>query len=216
MEKIKDAISIKINSGDKAFISLYKSISKDDYFNRDKTYECIVVEIITDKRYKLTMPYEYGEEVILPLDAYYFITFETEETSYFGKASIIKRFEDINGKCFIIELVEELSKKEKESFISFDTSIEAKYSLQDSKTTYTATINRLSLREISMICSEYVEEKAELDIVFVLNDKHEILIAGKTIETLRNRQGLYEAYIKIEQIDINSQHIIARWILDNL
>ena len=27
MEKIKDAISIKINSGDKAFISLYKSIS---------------------------------------------------------------------------------------------------------------------------------------------------------------------------------------------
>ena len=120
-----------IRAGDKAFIKMIESLAQIEPVIYDKTYECQVIQIIDNRTFKLSMPIEYGEEVALPLDRIYNIVFSGDEGRFSANMMIQERFEDIDGRCFIIKLIENLSVEHHKKFISVPCNITCKYSLQD-------------------------------------------------------------------------------------
>ena len=203
-----------IEDNDLATLRMTQSLVQVEPVVYDKLYDCRIIKVIEDDCFKLSMPIEYGQSVPLPLDRIYEIRIRTEQGDYLSSGRITERYRDEDGDVMIFYITEALSKIMSKKFLMVDTSIQAKYSLQDSKETNSGMITAMAIDSLKMRGMEFIEDHSKLDIVFSLAPGKDIVVGGEVVETLRTRDGDFESAVRIGDMDIHQQEYLAKWILE--
>ncbi len=198
-------------------------------------YMSKVMDITSDDRIEVLMPYEKGRLVLLPVDGEYNLCFYSTRGLFQCYSRIVDRYRSDNMYILVLDLTSQLQKLQRREYYRFSCALELKSRLCNQQDVENFRLGRNYLIDNSALQRSVVVDISGGGLRFVANFKYE---EGSTIfcsyrlpgnandkdyemvcnvlkvQELESRPGLFEHRIQYIYIDENSREDIIHFIFE--
>ncbi|MBQ3796243.1 MAG: flagellar brake protein [Butyrivibrio sp.] len=198
-------------------------------------YMSKVMDITSDDRIEVLMPYEKGRLVLLPVDGEYNLCFYSTKGLFQCYSKIVDRYRSDNMYILVLDLTSQLQKLQRREYYRFSCALELKSRLCSQEDIENFRMGRNYLIDNSALQRSVVVDISGGGLRFVSNFKYE---EGSTIfcsyrlpgnandkeyemisnvlkvQELESRPGLFEHRIQYVYIDENSREDIIHFIFE--
>lgn len=208
---------------------------KSDGTNVQKTYDSQVIDILSDDRIEISMPFEKTKLVLLPVDGEYNLFFYTSNGLYQCAARVIDRYKNSNVFSVLMDLTSNLRKYQRREYYRFSCALE-----MNSRTLQEEEIETMDEGANALVPELPLQRSVIVDISggglrFVANYKYEaeslilckynlwvngenkeFSLFGKvlSVKQLENRPGIYEHRVQYVNMDNDNREEIIKYIFD--
>ncbi len=224
-----------ISPGNRVELKATGKIWMDNDARTRQIFMSKVMDITSDDRIEVLMPYEKGRLVLLPVDGEYSLCFYSTKGLYQCYSRIVDRYRSDNIYVLVLDLTSQLQKLQRREYYRFSCALELK-SRQCSRDDIEAfETNRRFLFDTSALQRSVVVDISGGGLRFVANfryeegstiycsyklpgnayDKdYEMLSTVLKVQELESRPGLFEHRIQYIDIDEDSREDIIHFIFE--
>ena len=199
-------------------------------------YMSKIVDIISDDRIEILMPFEKGKIVLLPVDGEYSLCFYSTRGLFQCYAKIVDRYRSDNIYILVMDLLSEISKLQRREYYRFSCALALKSRLCSKEELEAFEKNRkylvyagdnlqrsvvvdISGGGLRFVANFRYEEGSTIYCSYRLpgnvNDKdYEMICNVLKVQELENRPGLFEHRIQYVYIDETSREDIIHFIFE--
>ncbi|MCM1086801.1 MAG: flagellar brake protein [Muribaculaceae bacterium] len=208
---------------------------KSDGSNVQKTYDSQVIDILSDDRIEISMPFEKTKLVLLPVDGEYNLFFYTSNGLYQCSARVIDRYKNSNVFSVLMDLTSNLRKYQRREYYRFSCALEMNSRTLQEEEIETmdegagALVPELPLQRSVIVdisggglrfVANYKYEAESLILckynLWVNGESKEFSLFGKvlSVKQLENRPGVYEHRVQYVNMDNDNREEIIKYIFD--
>ena len=224
-----------ISPGNRVELKATGKIWMDNDARTRQIYMSKVMDITSDDRIEVLMPYEKGRLVLLPVDGEYSLCFYSTKGLYQCYSRIVDRYRSDNIYVLVLDLTSQLQKLQRREYYRFSCALELKSRLCSHEDIEAFEMNRRFLFDTSALQRSVVVDISGGGLRFVANfrydegstiycsyklpnnanDKeYEMLCIVLKVQELESRPGLFEHRIQYINIDEDSREDIIHFIFE--
>ena len=224
-----------ISPGNRVELKATGKIWMDNDARTRQIYMSKVMDITSDDRIEVLMPYEKGRLVLLPVDGEYSLCFYSTKGLYQCYSRIVDRYRSDNIYVLVLDLTSQLQKLQRREYYRFSCALELKSRLCSHEDIEAFEMNRRFLFDTSALQRSVVVDISGGGLRFVANfrydegstiycsyklpnnanDKeYEMLCTVLKVQELESRPGLFEHRIQYINIDEDSREDIIHFIFE--
>ncbi len=208
----------------------------DEDARTKQIYMSQVMDITSDDRIEVLMPYEKGRLVLLPVDGEYNLCFYSSKGLYQCYSRIVDRYRSDNMYILVLDLTSQLQKLQRREYYRFSCALELKsrlcseeeiqayemnrkYLIDNESTLQRSVVVDISGGGLRFVANFRYDEGSTIYCSYRLpgtaNDKeYEMICNVLKVQELENRPGLFEHRIQYIYIDENSREDIIHFIFE--
>ncbi|MBD5519687.1 MAG: flagellar brake protein [Lachnospiraceae bacterium] len=200
-----------------------------------KTYDSQVIDIVSDDRIEVSMPFEKTKLVLLPVDGEYNLFFYTPNGLYQCSARVVDRYKNNNVFSVLMDLTSNLRKYQRREYYRFSCALEMNSRILEEKEIRTIENNAIALMPELPLQRSVIVDISGGGLRFVANYayekdstilcKYNLWIAGEgkefrllgrvlSVKQLENRPGIYEHRVQYIHMDDDNREDIIKYIFD--
>lgn len=226
-------LSKYISPGNK--IQLQKIHRMKEENGENKVYDSQVIDIISDERIEVSMPFVKSKLVLLPVDGEYNVFFYTSGGLYQCAARVADRYRNNNVFSVLLELTSNLRKYQRREYYRFSCALEMNSrTLEETEIQAVESNDKLLVPELPLQRSiivdisggglRFVSDYAyEVDSMILC--KYDLWISGESknfnligkvlaVKEVENRPGVYEHRVQYVNMDKDNREEIVKYIFD--
>jgi c-di-GMP-binding flagellar brake protein YcgR len=225
-----------ISPGNRVELKATGKIWMDDDARTKQIYMSKILDITSDDRIEVLMPYEKGRLVLLPVDGEYNLCFYSNRGLFQCYSRIVDRYRSDNIYVLVLDLTSELSKLQRREYYRFSCALELKSRICSKEEREAFEMNRgylvspgnnlqrsvvvdISGGGLRFVANFKYDEGSTIYCSYRLpgnvNDKdYEMICNVLMVQELENRPGLYEHRIQYIYIDETSREDIIHFIFE--
>jgi c-di-GMP-binding flagellar brake protein YcgR len=225
-----------ISPGNRVELKATGKIWMDEDARTKQIYMSKVMDITSDDRIEVLMPFEKGKLVLLPVDGEYSLCFYSSRGLYQCYSRIVDRYRSDNMYILVLDLTSDLQKLQRREYYRFSCALELKSRLCSTEELEAYRNNRKYLVDpgsalqksvvvdisgggLRFVANFMYEEGSTIYCSYRLpgnvNDKeYEMICNVLKSQELENRPGLYEHRIQYIYIDETSREDIIHFIFE--
>ncbi|SHN63290.1 c-di-GMP-binding flagellar brake protein YcgR, contains PilZNR and PilZ domains [Butyrivibrio hungatei DSM 14810] len=229
-------LSDYISPGNRVELKATGKIWMDEDARTKHIYMSKVMDVTSDDRIEILMPFEKGKVVLLPVDGEYSLCFYSTRGLFQCYARIIDRYRSDNMYILVLDLISELQKLQRREYYRFSCALELKSRLCSKEELEAFERNRKYLVDadfglqrsvvvdisgggLRFVANFKYEEGSTIYCSYRLpgnaNDKeYEMICTVLKVSELESRPGLYEHRIQYVYIDETSREDIIHFIFE--
>lgn len=229
-------LSDYISPGNRVELKATGKIWMDEDARTKHIYMSKVMDVTSDDRIEILMPFEKGKVVLLPVDGEYSLCFYSTRGLFQCYARIIDRYRSDNMYILVLDLISELQKLQRREYYRFSCALELKSRLCSKEELEAFERNRKYLVDadvglqrsvvvdisgggLRFVANFKYEEGSTIYCSYCLpgnaNDKeYEMICTVLKVSELESRPGLYEHRIQYVYIDETSREDIIHFIFE--
>ena len=229
-------LSDYISPGNRVELKATGKIWMDEDARTKHIYMSKVMDVTSDDRIEIQMPFEKGKVVLLPVDGEYSLCFYSTRGLFQCYARIIDRYRSDNMYILVLDLISELQKLQRREYYRFSCALELKSRLCSKEELEAFERNRKYLVDadfglqrsvvvdisgggLRFVANFKYEEGSTIYCSYRLpgnaNDKeYEMICTVLKVSELESRPGLYEHRIQYVYIDETSREDIIHFIFE--
>lgn len=228
-------LSKYIEPGNRIQLQKILRMKEDEEGGVRKTYDSQVVDIISDDRIEISMPFEKTKLVLLPVDGEYNLFFYTPGGLYQCSARVVDRYKNNNVFSVLMDLTSNLRKYQRREYYRFSCALEMNSRTLEEKEVRAIEINNSALMpelplqrsvivDISggglRFVANYAYEKESTILckynLWIGGESREFRLFGKvlSVKELENRRGIYEHRVQYIHMDDDNREDIIKYIFD--
>lgn len=229
-------LSDYISPGNRVELKATGKIWMDEDARTKHIYMSKVMDVTSDDRIEILMPFEKGKVVLLPVDGEYSLCFYSTRGLFQCYARIIDRYRSDNMYILVLDLISELQKLQRREYYRFSCALELKSRLCSKEELEAFERNRKYLVDadfglqrsvvvdisgggLRFVANFKYEEGSTIYCSYSLpgnaNDKeYEMICTVLKVSELESRPGLYEHRIQYVYIDETSREDIIHFIFE--
>ena len=208
----------------------------DDDARTKQIYTSKVMDVTSDDRIEVLMPFVKGRLVLLPVDGEYSLCFYSSKGLYQCFSRIVDRYRTDNMYILVLDLTSELSKLQRREYYRFSCALELKSRLitKEEQEAYEksklfivnsdeplqkSVVVDISGGGLRFVANFKYEEESIIICYYKLpgdnsEKEYEMLCNVLKVQELESRPGLYEHRIQYIYIDENSREDIIHFIFE--
>ncbi len=208
----------------------------DDDMRAKQIYMSKVMDIISDDRIEVLMPFEKGKLILLPVDAEYSLCFYSTRGLFQCYSKIVDRYRSDNMYILVLDLTTELQKLQRREYYRFSCALELKSRLFSKDEMVAFENNRKYLVDadvglqksvvvdisgggLRFVANFHYEEGDTIYCSYNLpgggdGKEYEMICNVLKVSELENRPGLFEHRIQYIYIDETSREDIIHFIFE--
>ncbi|MCR5556845.1 MAG: flagellar brake protein [Butyrivibrio sp.] len=224
-----------ISPGNRVELKATGKIWMDNDARTRQIYMSKVMDITSDDRIEVLMPYERGRLVLLPVDGEYSLCFYSTKGLFQCYSRIVDRYRSDNMYVLVLDLTSQLQKLQRREYYRFSCALELKSRQCTREEVEAYEMNRRYLLDTSNLQRSVVVDISGGGLRFVANfrydegstiycsyrlpgnanDKdYEMLSTVLKVQELESRPGLFEHRIQYIYIDEDSREDIIHFIFE--
>ena len=224
-----------ISPGNRVELKATGKIWMDNDARTRQIYMRKVMDVTSDDRIEILMPYEKGRLVLLPVDGEYSLCFYSTKGLFQCYSRIVDRYRSDNIYVLVLDLTSQLQKLQRREYYRFSCALELKSKLCSREDIEAFELNRRFLLDTSALQRSVVVDISGGGLRFVanfryeegstiycsyklpgnVNDKdYEMLCSVLKVQELESRPGLFEHRIQYINIDEDSREDIIHFICE--
>ena len=225
-----------IAPGNRVELKATGKIWMDDDSRTKHIYMSKLMDVTSDDRIEILMPFERGKIVLLPVDGEYSLCFYSNKGLYQCFAKIVDRYRSDNMYILVMDLTSELSKLQRREYYRFSCALELNSRLITKEEQEAFEKNRKNLVDtdsdlqksvvvdisgggLRFVANFRYEEGSTIYCSYRLpgsaSDKvYEMICNVLKVQELESRPGLFEHRIQYIFIDENSREDIIHFIFE--
>ena len=229
-------LSDYISPGIKVELKATGKIWMEDDARTKHIYMSKVMDVTTDDRIEVLMPFEQGKLVLLPVDGEYSLCFYSPKGLFQCFSKIVDRYRSDNMYILVLDLTSELQKLQRREYYRFSGALELKSRICSKEELQAFENNRKFLVDpeiqlqrsvivdisgggLRFVANFKYEEDSTIYCSYNLpgagSDKeYEMICQVLKVQELENRPGLYEHRIQYIYIDETSREDIIHFIFE--
>ncbi|AOZ96452.1 flagellar brake protein [Butyrivibrio hungatei] len=229
-------LSDYISPGNRVELKATGKIWMDEDARTKHIYMSKVMDVTSDDRIEILMPFEKGKVVLLPVDGEYSLCFYSTRGLFQCYARIIDRYRSDNMYILVLDLISELQKLQRREYYRFSCALELKSRLCSKEELEAFERNRKYLVDadfglqrsvvvdisgggLRFVANFKYDEGSTIYCSYRLpgnaNDKeYEMICTVLKVSELESRPGLYEHRIQYVYIDETSREDIIHFIFE--
>lgn len=229
-------LSDYISPGNRVELKATGKIWMDEDARTKHIYMSKIMDVTSDDRIEILMPFEKGKVVLLPVDGEYSLCFYSTRGLFQCYARIVDRYRSDNMYILVLDLISELQKLQRREYYRFSCALELKSRLCSKEELEAFERNRKYLVDADLVLQRSVvvdisggglrfvanfkyEEGSTIYCSYNLpgsaNDKeYEMICTVLKVSELESRPGLYEHRIQYVYIDETSREDIIHFIFE--
>ena len=208
----------------------------DDDARTKQIYTSKVMDVTSDDRIEVLMPFVKGRLVLLPVDGEYSLCFYSNKGLYQCFSRIVDRYRTDNMYVLVLDLTSELSKLQRREYYRFSCALElhtrafSEDELKAVKNNWDFLVNKdkplqkavivdISGGGLRFVSNFQFEEGNTIYCTYQLpgyynNKNFEMISTVLKLQELENKPGLFEHRIKYIHIDEDAREDIIHFIFD--
>ncbi len=225
-----------ISPGNRVELKATGKIWMDDDVRTKHIYMSKVMDVTSDDRIEVLMPFERGKIVLLPVDGEYSLCFYSTKGLFQCFAKIVDRYRSDNMYILVLDLTSELTKLQRREYYRFSCALELNSRLCSKEELEAFERNRKYLVDagtglnksvvvdisgggLRFVANFRYEEGSTIYCSYHLpgnvNDKdYEMICNVLKVQELESRPGLFEHRIQYIYIDETSREDIIHFIFE--
>lgn len=216
-------------------IQLQKILRMKNENEERKVYDSQVIDVISDDRIEVSMPFVKSKLVLLPVDGEYNVFFYTQGGLYQCSARVADRYKNNNVFSVLLDLTSNLRKYQRREYYRFSCALEMNSRTLEEKEIQAVEDNsnllvpelplqRSIIVDISGGGLRFVSNYAyEIDSMILC--KYDLWISGESknftligkvlaVKAVENRPGVYEHRVQYVNMDKDNREEIVKYIFD--
>jgi c-di-GMP-binding flagellar brake protein YcgR len=199
-------------------------------------YMSKIMDVTSDDRIEILMPFEKGKIVLLPVDGEYSLCFYSTKGLYQCFAKIVDRYRSDNMYILVMDLTSELSKLQRREYYRFSCALELKsrvctkeeleafeknrkYLVDPGDDLQKSVVVDISGGGLRFVANFHYEEGSTIYCSYRLpgsssEKDYEMICNVLKVQELESRPGLFEHRIQYVYIDENSREDIIHFIFE--
>lgn len=228
-------LSKYIEPGNRLQLQKIVRMKEDEEGGVRKTYDSQVIDIISDDRIEVSMPFEKTKLVLLPVDGEYNLFFYTPNGLYQCYARVVDRYRNNNVFSVLMDLTSNLRKYQRREYYRFSCALEMNSRTLEEKEVRAIEFDNNALKpelplqrsvivDISggglRFVANYAYEKESTILckynLWISGESKEFRLLGKvlSVKQLENRPGIYEHRVQYIHMDNDNREEIIKYIFD--
>lgn len=228
-------LSKYIEPGNRLQLQRIHRLKEEEEEGHRKTYDSQVIDIISDDRIEVSMPFEKTKLVLLPVDGEYNLFFYTPGGLFQCYARVVDRYKNNNVFSVLLDLTSNLRKYQRRDYYRFSCALEMNSRTLEEKERRTLELNsnalvpelplqRSVIVDISggglRFVANYAYEKDSTILckynLWISGESREFRLFGKilSVKELENRPGIYEHRLQYIHMDDDNREEIIKYIFD--
>lgn len=207
---------------------------KEDNEER-KVYDSQVIDIVSDDRIEVSMPFVKSKLVLLPVDGEYNVFFYTQAGLYQCSARVADRYKNNNVFSVLLDLTSNLRKYQRREYYRFSCALEMNSrTLEETEIQAIEGNTKMLVPELPLQRSVIVDISGgglrfvanyayEIDSMILC--KYDLWISGESknfsligkvlaVKEVENRPGVYEHRVQYVNMDKENREEIVKYIFD--
>lgn len=226
-------LSKYISPGNK--IQLQKIVRMKEENEERKVYDSQVIDIISDDRIEVSMPFVKSKLVLLPVDGEYNVFFYTQGGLYQCSARVADRYRNNNVFSVLLDLTSNLRKYQRREYYRFSCALEMNSrSLEEKEIQAVESNSKLLVPELPLQRSVIVDISGgglrfvadySYEIGSMILCKYDLWISGESknfsligkvldVKEIENRPGTFEHRVQYVNMDKDNRENIVKYIFD--
>lgn len=226
-------LSKYISPGNK--IQLQKIVRMKEENEERKVYDSQVIDIISDDRIEVSMPFVKSKLVLLPVDGEYNVFFYTQAGLYQCSARVADRYKNNNVFSVLLDLTSNLRKYQRREYYRFSCALEMNSrTLEEKEIQAVESNSNLLVPELPLQRSVIVDISGgglrfvsdySYEIGSMILCKYDLWISGESknfsligkvldVKAVENRPGTFEHRVQYVNMDKDSREKIVKYIFD--
>lgn len=226
-------LSKYISPGNKIQLQKIVRIKEDN--EERKVYDSQVIDIVSDDRIEVSMPFVKSKLVLLPVDGEYNVFFYTHAGLYQCSARVADRYKNNNVFSVLLDLTSNLRKYQRREYYRFSCALEMNSrTLEETEIQAIEGNTKLLAPELPLQRSVIVDISGgglrfvanyayEIDSMILC--KYDLWISGESksfsligkvldVKAVDNRPGVYEHRVQYVNMDKENREEIVKYIFD--
>lgn len=226
-------LSKYISPGNK--IQLQKIVRMKEENEERKVYDSQVIDIISDDRIEVSMPFVKSKLVLLPVDGEYNVFFYGQGGLYQCSARVADRYKNNNVFSVLLDLTSNLRKYQRREYYRFSCALEMNSrTLEEKEIQAVESNSTLLVPELPLQRSVIVDISGgglrfvadySYEIGSMILCKYDLWISGESknfnligkvldVKEVENRPGTYEHRVQYVNMDKDNREEIVKYIFD--
>ena len=229
-------LSDYISPGNRVELKATGKVWMDEDVRTKHIYMSKIMDVTSDDRIEILMPFERGKIVLLPVDGEYSLCFYSTKGLFQCFAKIVDRYRSDNMYILVMDLTSELSKLQRREYYRFSCALELKsrlcskeeleafernrkYLVDPGNSLQRSVVVDISGGGLRFVANFQYEEGSTIYCSYHLpgnaNDKeYEMICNVLKVQELESRPGLFEHRIQYVYIDETSREDIIHFIFE--
>ncbi|MCM1048089.1 MAG: flagellar brake protein [Clostridiales bacterium] len=226
-------LSKYISPGNKIQLQKIRRLKEEN--GENKVYDSQVIDVISDERIEVSMPFVKSKLVLLPVDGEYNVFFYTSGGLYQCSARVADRYRNNNVFSVLLELTSNLRKYQRREYYRFSCALEMNSrTLEETEIQAVEKNDKLIVPELPLQRSIIVDISGgglrfvsayayEVDSMILC--KYDLWISGESknfnligkvlaVKEVENRPGVYEHRVQYVNMDKDNREEIVKYIFD--
>lgn len=226
-------LSKYISPGNK--IQLQKIVRMKEENEEHKVYDSQVIDIVSDDRIEVSMPFVKSKLVLLPVDGEYNVFFYTQGGLYQCSARVADRYRNNNVFSVLLDLTSNLRKYQRREYYRFSCALEMNSrTLEEKEIQAVESNSNLLVPELPLQRSVIVDISGgglrfvadySYEIGSMILCKYDLWISGESknfnligkvldVKPVENKPGAFEHRVQYVNIDKGNREEIVKYIFD--
>lgn len=226
-------LSKYISPGNKIQLQKILRIKEDN--EERKVYDSQVIDIISDDRIEVSMPFVQSKLVLLPVDGEYNVFFYTQGGLYQCSARVADRYKNNNVFSVLLDLTSNLRKYQRREYYRFSCALEMNSrTLEETEIQAIEGNSKLLVPELPLqrsiivdisggglrFVSNYAYETDSMILckydLWISGESKNFSLIGKVlaVKEVENRPGVYEHRVQYVNMDKENREEIVKYIFD--
>lgn len=226
-------LSKYISPGNK--IQLQKILRMKEDNEERKVYDSQVIDIVSDDRIEVSMPFVQSKLVLLPVDGEYNVFFYTQGGLYQCSARVADRYKNNNVFSVLLDLTSNLRKYQRREYYRFSCALEMNSrTLEETEIQAIEGNSKLLVPELPLqrsiivdisggglrFVSNYAYETDSMILckydLWISGESKNFSLIGKVlaVKEVENRPGVYEHRVQYVNMDKENREEIVKYIFD--
>ncbi len=225
-----------ISPGNRIELKATGKVWMDEDARTRQIYMSKVMDITSDDRIEILMPYEKGRLVLLPVDGEYSLCFYSSKGLFQCFSRIVDRYRSDNMYILVLDLTSELTKLQRREYYRFSCALELKsrvctreeleayemnrrYLVDPGSNLQKSVVVDISGGGLRFVANFQYEEGSTIYCAYKLpgsayDKEYEMICNVLKVQELESRPGLFEHRIQYIQIDEDSREDIIHFIFE--
>ncbi len=226
-------LSKYISPGNK--VQLQKILRMKEDNEERKVYDSQVIDIVSDDRIEVSMPFVQSKLVLLPVDGEYNVFFYTQGGLYQCSARVADRYKNNNVFSVLLDLTSNLRKYQRREYYRFSCALEMNSrTLEETEIQAIEGNSKLLVPELPLqrsiivdisggglrFVSNYAYETDSMILckydLWISGESKNFSLIGKVlaVKEVENRPGVYEHRVQYVNMDKENREEIVKYIFD--
>ncbi|MCH5250705.1 MAG: flagellar brake protein [Lachnospiraceae bacterium] len=229
-------LSKYIEPGNRIQLQKIMRLKEEEDDGHRKTYDSQVIDIISDDRIEISMPFEKTKLVLLPVDGEYNLFFYTNSGLYQCYARVVDRYRNNNVFSVLMDLTSNLRKYQRREYYRFSCALEMNSRTLEEKEIRAIEIDREDILKPELplqtsvivdisggglrFVANYAYEKESTIMckytLWIAGESKEFRLFGKvlSVKEVENRPGIFEHRVQYIHMNDDNREDIIKYIFD--